>query len=155
MGEYFNAPSRALHAPAYVKDQATALGLASDPGIGDVLELARKASIVVFGLGSVDLETTMFKLGYITGDQEEYLRRQGAVGDIACRFIDRNGDPVDLPPSINPTGISLEELKKIPHRLAVAGGDHKQEVILAALRGGFVTVLVTDERTAAFLLAKR
>ena len=155
LGEYFNAPARALHAPVYVQDQATALGLASDPGIQDVFELARKASIVVFSLGAVHHETTMFKLGYITDEQEEYLRRHGAVGDIACRFIDANGNPVELPASINPMGISLEELKKIPQRLAVAGGEFKHEVILAALRGGFITALVTDERTAGYLLDNR
>ena len=155
LGEYFNAPARALHAPIYVQDEATALGLASDPGIQDVLELARNASIVVNSLGAMHHETTMFKLGYITAEQEEFLRRHGAVGDIACLWIDRNGNPVELPPSINPMGISLEELKKIPQRLAVAGGDLKHEVVLAGLRGGFITVLVTDERTAGYLLDNR
>ena len=155
VGQYFDAPVLALHVPVYVQDQATALGLASDPGIEDVLELARNASIVVFSLGAVHHETTMFKLGYITDEQEEFLRRHGAVGDIACRFIDRKGNPVEMPPAMIPTGISLEELKKIPQRLAVAGGDLKHEVVAAGLRGGFVTVLVTDERTAAYLLEKR
>ena len=155
LGQYFNAPARALHAPVYLQDEATALGLASEPGIQDVLELARNASIVVYSLGTMQHETTMFKLGYINAEQEEFLRRHGAVGDIACRWIDCNGHPIELPPSINPTGISLEELKKIPQRLAVAGGDLKQEVVLAGLRGGFITVLVTDERTAAYLLKNR
>ena len=153
--QYFNAPARALYAPAYVQDLATALGLAKDPGIQGVLELARKASIVVYSLGAMHHETTMFKLGYINAEQEEFLRRHGAVGDIACRWIDRNGNPIELPLSIYPTGISLEELKKIPQRLAVAGGELKQEVVLAGLRGGFTTVLVTDERTAAYLLKNR
>ena len=155
LGQFFNAPALALHAPAYVQDQATALGLARDPGIQDVLELAGNASIAVFSLGSVDQETTMFKLGYVSAGQEEFLRRHGAVGDIACRFIDGNGNPVALPPSINPTGISLEALKRIPQRLAVAGGDDKHEVIRAGLRGGFITSLVTDERTAGYLLDNR
>ena len=155
LSQYFNATARALHAPVYVQDQATALGLASNPGIEDVLELARNASIVVFSVGAMHHETTMFKLGYINAEQEKFLLRHGAVGDIACRWIDRNGKPIKLPSSINPTGISLQELKKIPHRLAVAGGDLKQEVVLASLRGGFVTVLVTDERTAAYLLENR
>ena len=155
VGSYFNAPVRALHVPVYVQDRTIALGLASDPGVEQVLDLARKASIVVFSLGAVHHETTMFKLGYISDEQEEFLRRHGAVGDIACRFIDRDGNPVELPPSINPTGISLEDLKKIPQRLAVAGGELKYEVVRAAVRGGFVTALVTDERTAAFLLENR
>ena len=155
LSQYFNATARALHAPVYVQDQATALGLASNPGIEDVLELARNASIVVFSVGAMHHETTMFKLGYINAEQEKFLLRHGAVGDIACRWIDRNGKPIKLPSSINPTGISLQELKKIPQRLAVAGGDLKHEVILAGLRGGFITILVTDERTAAYLLENR
>lgn len=155
LGQYFNAPATALHAPVYVLDEATATGLAGDPGIQEVLELARKASMVVYSLGSLHDDTTMFKLGYISAEQREFLREHGGVGDIACRWIDRDGRPVALPASINPIGITLDELRAIPRRLAVAGGAEKHEVILAGLRGGFVTHLVTDERTAAFLLENR
>ena len=155
LGEYFNAPALALHAPVYVPDEATALGLASDPGIRDVLALARKASIVVYSVGSMHQESTMLKLDYITAAQEKFLRKHGAVGEIACRWIDRDGVAIELPPATYPTGISLDELKKIPHRLAVAGGELKHDIIRAALRGGFVTTLVTDERTALYLLDSR
>ena len=155
LGQYFNVPARPLLAPIYVQDEATALGLANEPGIRDARELARKASIVIFSLGAMHEETTMFKLGHITSEQKEFLQDHGAVGDIACRWIDRNGAPVKLPPSINPVGISLEDIKKIPRRLAVAGGAFKQEAVLAGLRGGFFTILVTDERTAASLLENR
>ncbi len=151
-GRYFNAPARVLLAPVYVKDEATAMGLASDPGIHDALELARKASIVIYSLGAMHGEATMFKLRHITSEQEGFLRERGAVGEIACRWIDRNGKPVQLPSSINPIGISLDDLKKIPQRMAIAGGELKQEVVLAALRGGFITTLITDERAAAYLL---
>jgi DNA-binding transcriptional regulator LsrR (DeoR family) len=155
LGQYFNAPVRPVLAPVYVQDRATALGLASDPGIRDALELSRKASIVIYSLGAMHKESTMFKLGHVSPEQKAFLEDLGAVGDIACRWIDRNGDPVELPPSINPIGISLEDLKKIPKRLAVAGGDLKREVVLAGLRGGFVSSLVTDERTAEYLLKNR
>ena len=152
LGQYFNAPATALHAPVYVQDEAIAVGLAGDPGIQEVLDLARKASIVVFSFGSTHERTTMSQLGYISAEQREFLREQGAVADIACRWIDRNGRPVALPPSMNPISITLDELKARPLRLAVAGGEDKHEAILAGLRGGYVTHLVTDERTAAALL---
>ncbi len=152
LGQYFEASVRPLLAPIYVQDEATALGLASDPGIRDALDLARKASMVIYSLGAMHNETTMFKLGHITVEQKQFLQDHGAVGDIACRWIDRDGRSVQLPPSINPIGISLHDLAKIPKRLAVAGGEFKQEVVLASLRGGFVTTLVTDERTAHYLL---
>lgn len=151
-GRYLNAPARVLHAPVYVKDEATATGLASDAGIRDALELARKASIVIYSLGAMHDKSTMLKLGHINSEQEGFLREHGAVGEIACRWIDRNGKPVQLPSSINPIGIFLDDLRKIPQRLAVAGGEGKQEVVLAALRGGFITTLVTDERAATYLL---
>jgi len=152
---YFNAPARPLLAPIYVADEAMAAGLSRDPGIRDALDLARRASLVVYSFGAMRSESTMFQLDHITPEQLVFLREQGAVGDIACRWIDRNGAAVQLPPSINPIGMSLDEIRAIPQRLAVAGGDFKEEVILAGVRGGFVTTLVTDERNAAYLLDKR
>lgn len=152
LGQYFGATVRPLLAPIYVQDEATALGLANDPGIRDALDLAGNASVVVYSLGAMDDATTMFELGHIDVRQKVFLERHGAVGDIACRWIDGNGKAVELPPSINPIGLSLDGLRQIPRRLAVAGGDSKKEIVLAGLRGGFATVLVTDERTADYLL---
>jgi DNA-binding transcriptional regulator LsrR (DeoR family) len=152
LAQYFNAQASALHAPVYVRDEATALGLASDPGIREVFALARKASIVVYSIGSMHVGNTISQLGYVTTEQKTFLSERGAVADIACRWIDRNGDAVALPASINPVGITLDELKAIPQRLAVAGGEAKHQAILASLRGGYVTHLVTDQRTAEFLL---
>ena len=152
LGQYFGAPVRALHAPVYVRNESTALALANDLGIQQALELARKASIVVYSLGAMNEATTMFQLGYVASDQKRFLSEKGAVADLACRWIDRNGAEVELPPSINPIAISLNDIKNIPMRLAVVGGTFKHEAILAGLRGGFITDLVTDERTANFLL---
>jgi DNA-binding transcriptional regulator LsrR (DeoR family) len=79
--------------------------------------------------------------------------RQGAVGDIACRWINAAGKPVDLPPTIHPIGISLADLKNIPERLLVAGGRSKTEIIRASLSGGYATHLITDEGVALELLS--
>ncbi len=155
VGQHFNATVRPLLAPIYVQDEATAIGLANDPGIRDALDLARRASIVIYSLGAMHNQTTMFQLGHITAEQKEFLQSHGAVGDIACRWIDRHGQSVEMPSSINPIGISLDDLKRIPRRLVVAGGDFKKDVVLAGLRGGFITALVTDERTADYLLRLR
>ena len=155
LGQHFGAAVRPLLAPVYVQDEATAAGLANDPGIRDALDLARRASTVVYSLGAMHDDATIFQIGHITAEQRRFLLDRRAVGDIVCRWIDRDGRPVELPPSINPIGISLADLRAIPRRLAVAGGGLKRDALLASLRGGFVTALVTDERTAAFLLKSR
>ncbi|WP_237480675.1 sugar-binding transcriptional regulator [Lichenibacterium dinghuense] len=155
VGQRFGATVRPLLAPVYVQDEATAAGLANDPGIRESLELARNASTVVYSMGAMHDEATLFKIGHITPEQRRFLADRRAVGDIVCRWIDRDGQPVELPPSINPISISLEDFRAIPRRMAVAGGELKRDALLASLRGGFVTALVSDENTAAFLLDRR
>ena len=50
-------------------------------------------------------------------------------------------------------GLMLDELALIPERICIAGGAEKVEAIDAMLRGGYATVLVTDEAAAAGLEA--
>ncbi|MBP9182276.1 MAG: sugar-binding transcriptional regulator [Fuscovulum sp.] len=153
VGQFFNAPARALYAPVYVRNAETAAGLISDPGLSEALDMARRASLVTFSVGSLNEKATMLQLGYVNATEKELLQRRGAVGDIACRWIDADGKPVELPPTIHPIGISLTDLKNIPERLLVAGGQSKAAVIRACLRGGYATHLITDEGVASILLS--
>jgi DNA-binding transcriptional regulator LsrR (DeoR family) len=50
-------------------------------------------------------------------------------------------------------GLTIPEIAKVPERICVAGGIEKVEAIAAVLRGGYATVLVTDEPTAQALVA--
>lgn len=152
LGRYFRAPTQALYAPVYVESRSTAEALMREPGIKETLDLVRQASLAVYGVGSLGDEATMIKLGYLTPEEQAFLREQGAIGDIACRWIDLHGNTVELPPTINPIGVSLEHLKDIPERMTVVGGELKREALLGTLRGGYTTTLVTDEGTAAYLL---
>ncbi len=42
---------------------------------------------------------------------------------------------------------------KIPVRIGIAGGKEKTEAISAAVKGGYINVLITDLQTARELLA--
>jgi len=52
-------------------------------------------------------------------------------------------------------GASLKQLRRADRRLGVAGGQSKYRAIRAALVGGWLNVLVTDSRTAQWLIAHR
>ena len=49
----------------------------------------------------------------------------------------------------------LDEFKKIPLKIGVAGGENKANAILAALSNNLIDVLVTDEITGESLLAHK
>jgi DNA-binding transcriptional regulator LsrR (DeoR family) len=152
LGGYFRANTRALYAPVYVEDGSAAEALMRDADIRDTLDLVRRASLAVFSVGSLKPEATMIHLGYLSPDEQAFLQERGAVGDITCRWIDIEGNPVDLPSTINPIGVSLEDLREIPERLTISGGERKREALLGTLRGGYATTLVTDDGTASYLL---
>ncbi|MDX2606157.1 sugar-binding domain-containing protein [Streptomyces caniscabiei] len=80
------------------------------------------------------------------------LRALGAVGDICQRFFDANGVHVDAGLGERTIGISVDQLRTVPRRIAVAGGERKYTAVRAAVRGRWITALITDIATARRLL---
>jgi len=70
------------------------------------------------------------------------------VGDILGQYFDQEGKILDLDLHQRTIAIPLNELKDMPNVLAVAGGKHKVDAILGAIKGRFIKILVTDEDTA-------
>ncbi|WP_119071342.1 sugar-binding transcriptional regulator [Rubrobacter indicoceani] len=154
LGRYFRAPAEALYAPLFVEDRSTAEALTKDPDIRNTIELVRKASLVIYSVGTLNAEATIVRLGYLSDEQCAFLKSRGAVGDIVCRWIDAQGNTIEPPPTMNPVGVSLQDLRNVPERLMVGGGEIKRDALLGALRGGYATTLVTDDSTAAYLLER-
>jgi DNA-binding transcriptional regulator LsrR (DeoR family) len=62
------------------------------------------------------------------------------------------GEPLELEHHHRLISIRLETLCKMKHVVGVAGGADKIEALQAALKGGFIHSLITDEMTARSLL---
>ena len=67
-------------------------------------------------------------------------------------MLDKHGQQVYTELVDRMIGVTLDEIKSISCRLAVAGGPQKIEVIRATLEGKYPTHLVTDYETAKALL---
>lgn len=117
------------------------------------LEALDHLDIALMGIGACEVGDHMQdNSNFFTNEQFEAARSAGAVGEIDLRFIDAKGLPVLLDLNEQVIGIELEQLRKVPIRIAVSGGTRKHMATLAAARGGWVTVLVTDTETAEFML---
>lgn len=137
-----------LHAPAIVSSSALREAILADPKLGEVLEVARSANMALVGIGAPIESSTMIHTGYFGAGEIEELKAHRAVGDVCSQFYDLEGRRCDLQLNDRIIGITLEDLKRIPLVVAVAGGASKVGSVLGALRGGFLDVLITDHGTA-------
>lgn len=141
-----------ITAPAIVSAPEVRDILLREPLVEDQFSTLAKANKAVFGVASLRPNSTIHSSGFFESvSLQDYLAKN-AVGVLAGRFIDAKGQPVLGPLDERTIGISLEMLKSISLRVAVAGGFDKVPAILAALRGGYINVLITDAATGRGIL---
>lgn len=128
--------------------------LANDPYARQALDVLDQLDIALVGIGNGTIVPPL-----VGGDnffsEEEFQRAHelGAVGEINLRFMDHNGSFIESGLDERVVGVTLDQLRRADQRIAVSGGESKQRALLAAVRGGWINVLVTDEESAEFLVA--
>ena len=127
--------------------------LRHDSHLRDVLRLLDSLDLAVLSVGPCAVVAPL-RAGdnYFTDGQFDAAARAGAVGQVCLRFLDADGAPVRTPLDDLVVGVTLEQLRRVTDRWAVAGGPGKYAVLRAALVGRWVDHLVTDTATAGHLL---
>jgi DNA-binding transcriptional regulator LsrR (DeoR family) len=141
-----------VQAPGVVADAAIRDSLLSDPSMQEVSRHWNELTMAIMGIGSIEPSDVLATSGNaFAAEERAALLAQGAVGDICHRIFRADGSRVlgDLDDRI--IAITVENLRRIPRRVGIAGGERKLEAIHGALTGEWVTTLVTDLRTAEAL----
>lgn len=142
-----------LQAPAVVGSAEAQRVLARDRSVRTAAECFGQLDVALVGIGSMEPSQMLARSGNIFSAAERAeLSRQGAVGDICFRFFDAEGAPVQSSLMQRVIGIELPALRRVKRVVGVAGGRRKVQAILAALRGRWIDILITDQRTATSLL---
>lgn len=151
LADALGARSIPLAAPAIVSSADMRNLLVQEAVLAEQMEVLSEANSIVMGISSLRPESTIHTSGFFdsVSMRDHY---HAAVGSIAGRLISANGERVEGPLEERTIGISLEDILKIRTRIAVAGGMDKVQAILAALRGGYVNVMVIDSETARAVL---
>lgn len=125
----------------------------SDPSVASVTRQWPDVTVSIVGIGSLNPSPLLEVSGnaFAPADQDA-LRSRGAVGDVCLRYFDAEGVLVHSPFDDRVLGISADDLRAVPRRVALAGGADKVTAVRAALLGGWVNVLVTDLSVARALL---
>lgn len=144
-----------LQAPAVLGSAAAQQVLAREASVRAASEQFEHLDVALVGIGSMEPSRLLASSGNIFSSAERAeLSRQGAVGDICFRYFDAQGEPVKSVLMQRVIGVELSSLKRVRRVVGVAGGRRKVDSILAALRGRWINVLITDRRAAEALLAR-
>jgi deoxyribonucleoside regulator len=143
-----------LLAPAFVGEPRARRNILATQAVRQAMEFLRRLDAAVVGIGAVSPHVSLVERGYLTAAEMVRYRRLGARGEMLLQFFDAHGRPLD---ALNQRviGMLLDDLRRVPLVVAgVSGPPDKSEAILAALRGHFFHVLITDVETARQLLER-
>jgi DNA-binding transcriptional regulator LsrR (DeoR family) len=142
-------------APGVMNSLATKAAMLTDPSCRQALDRFDELSALLMGIGAIPPSAMLRSAGNVFTDQDlQDLQQAGAVGDVCLRFYDAQGRHVPTGFDQRVLGIGVEQIRRTRRRIGVAGGRRKFEAIRAALRGGWVTTLITDLDTAQRLLSQ-
>lgn len=155
MAQTLGARLRLLPSPGIVPSRMVRDALLQDINIAETLKQAAEADLALVGIGAPTPDSVVIEAGILSKEELAELHAAGAVGDIALRFFDAEGNAVKHPINERIIGLDLAQIRRIPRVVGVSGGPQKYAVIRAAVRGGLVKVLITDEETAERLAGEK
>jgi DNA-binding transcriptional regulator LsrR (DeoR family) len=149
-----DAEATFLPAPSSVSTPQARRVLLAEPFVRRATALFDQLTVALVGVGGQQPSGLLASSGNVfSADELITVRDSGGVGDIGLRYLAADGHPVDTPLDGRVIGIELEQLRRVPRAIGVAGGPTKVAAIRAALLGRWVNCLITDRFTAERLLA--
>lgn len=122
------------------------LSLANHPDIKAVTQKYKEIDILIFGVGKPEVLAEFRHLSKIEKDK---IFQMHATAEAVGYYLSADGEVIKKSSGI---GLELEDLKRIPVKIAVAGGESKGNAIRALSRFMNDVIIITDEGCADALL---
>lgn len=146
MAKRMGAQYRLLHVPDHLGEEAYT-SLMQEPNVREVVDVIRKARIVVHGIGDAMVMARRRKVDEAT---QMAMQNEGALAEALGYYFDHTGAVIHR---MSTVGLRVEDLESADVVIGVAGGRSKGEAIAAVLRFGCDDILVTDEAAALEIMA--
>ena len=142
LAQRLGASYRQLYVPDSVSEDILNSILKEDVGVRAVVDIIKKADILVHGVGRANVMARHRRLG---PEIIANLEANGAVGEAFGQYCSLDGKQVYMS---NNAGLMLQDLQHIGSIIGVAGGKSKAAAILSVIRASRQDILVTDEAAA-------
>ncbi len=117
------------------------------------MKLARQANVTFVGVGQMDDSAPLLQDGFLSQAELLNMQQAGAIGEICGWIFDESGRYFNFGPNLRAAGVRVEP-KQGNLAVAAAAGATKVNALRAAISGGIVNGLITDEPTARHILEK-
>lgn len=153
LAEALDGEAFLLLAPAVVDSAHVCRAILSDTKIRRVFDLHKRIDVALFGIGAIQpvVSSSLVSSGFLRPSDLRELRAAGVVADLCSSFLLPGGGVYRGALAKRVIAISVENLSRVPLKIAVAGGVEKVGAIAAACRASMVDVLITDAGAAAGL----
>lgn len=154
-GDAFEARVDPFPVPTFFDYAETKQAMWRERSVRRVLALQAAADVAVFSVGAVHggVPSHVYSGGYLEDRDYAALVRERVVGDVATVFLREDGSS-DIPLNQRSSGPDPALLRTVPRRVCVAAGRHRVPGMCGAVAAGLVTLLITDEDTAAAMLER-
>jgi DNA-binding transcriptional regulator LsrR (DeoR family) len=146
-------PAYYFYAPMILPDGATANAMRRQPEVSEAIAMFGKLTKAVIAVGA--WEKGLSTVADAVSEQEfREMYEQGVRAEMGGIQVDAQGTPVTTSISERMIAIGAPELLAVPEVIAIAYGTAKAPALHAAIRGGFVTSLVTHAAMADEILTR-
>jgi DNA-binding transcriptional regulator LsrR (DeoR family) len=147
-----NGPAYYFYAPMIVPDATTAAALMRQPEVARAIDQFASVTKAVVGVGGWSPPySTVYDA--ISPAERKALLELGVRADVSGVLLDADGIAVSAPLTERMIGIRAAQLHRIPEVIALGYAAEKAPAARAAIRGGYVSGLVTHTSFARALLA--
>lgn len=157
LADRLGATYHPLFAPAFVESADLRDALLREPEIEATVGQLDHISLAIMGIGAFaggrSSSSSLVQTRVLADADLERLLDQGAVGDLILYPFDAHGRFVDDRLTRRAVAVTIEQLRRVPRVIGVAGSAVKAEAIAAALATGIIRILVTDEAAAERIVA--
>ena len=148
--DVYNARVYLLPVPTFFDHKETKEAMWREKSIRQIVQLQHKAEVLLYSIGAVSagVPSHIHTGGYLEREDQENLKRDKVIGDIATVFFRADGSWEDIKINSRASGPNLTLFSKARTGICVVSGLAKAAGLLAALRAGYMTELIVDEPTA-------
>ncbi|MBT3150427.1 transcriptional regulator [Streptomyces sp. CHD11] len=140
-----------LHSPLVVPNALTASILGRQREVAETLRQFDRVTKAVVEIGAWK-PTLSTVYDALTPLERETCRNLGVRAEVCAHLLDAGGSVVETAVGDRMVSIGIDQLRKIPEVIGVAGGEGKAEAMQVVLESGMLTGIVTDTSTARSVL---